>query len=234
MSEEEKKIADQARKYIRKNRKAVLFRAFADDADYVADTAPVTVFMAGSPGAGKTEISRELVKQFKTKAVHIDADEIRKMLPGYTGTNAHLFQAAASIGVDELYIRCLSRGFNVVVDGTFAHLQTDQNIRKSFAKDRKVVIYFIYQDPVVAWDFTRKREVVEQRKITKDMFVKGYCLSRSNVAEAKAKFGDRIELNLIIKNLTNDAIGNFYQNISSLDMYIPNMYTESELYAKLP
>lgn len=120
-----------------------------------------------------------------------------------------------------------------MVDGTFAHQKTDQNIRKSLVKNRKVVIYFIYQDPIVAWDFTRKREVVEQRKITKDMFVKGYCISRSNVTEAKAKFGDRIELNLIVKNLTNDAIGNFYQNIPSLDMHIPNMYTESELEAKL-
>lgn len=228
--EEEEGIKTTAQRFIRKN-KEVLFKRFADDALYKTDVTPVTVFMAGSPGAGKTEVSVELVKQFTTPAVRIDADEIRAMCEGYTGANAHLFQSAASTGVDELYRHCLLHGYNVVVDGTFAHSKTILNIERSLAAKRKVAIYFVYQDPQVAWDFTKKREVVEHRRITNDTFIRGYTLSRLNVNAAKAHFGDNIELNLIIKNLTNDAVGEFHKNISSIDFYLKKIYTEDELHS---
>lgn len=228
--DEEEKLKKEAQKFIRTHMD-VLFRKFADDAVYKPDSFPVTVFMAGAPGAGKTEISQSLVVQFTSQAVRIDADEIRALCKGYTGANAHLFQLAASIGVDELYSHCLDRGFNLVVDGTFAHGKTISNIERSLSKKRKAVIYFVYQDPQVAWDFTKKREVVEQRRITKESFIKGYTMSRTNVNDAKVRFGEHIELNLIIKNLTNDAVSSIYKNIPSVDLYLPKIYTQDELSA---
>ncbi len=225
---EEERIKTGAQKFIRKNT-GLLFKKFADEAVYKPDSTPVTVFMAGSPGAGKTEVSIGLVEQFASPAVRIDADEIRVLCEGYTGTNAHLFQSAASIGVEELYNFSLKKRFNVVFDGTFAHKKTISNIEKSLAEGRKVVIYFVYQDPQVAWDFTKKREVVEQRKITKETFIRGYCMSRMNVNDAKAHFGEGVELNLIVKNLSNDMVSALHINIPSVDLYIEKIYTEEEL-----
>lgn len=225
---DDEEVRKTAQKFIQNNR-ALLIDTFASDSVYKPDDFPVTVFMAGSPGAGKTEVSIELVKHFTSPAVRIDADEIRKLCEGYTGMNAHLFQSAASIGVEILYNYCLDQKLNMVVDGTFAHQKTISNIEKSLARGRKVIIYFVYQEPQVAWDFTRKREGVEQRRITKETFIKGYCLSRANVNDAKAQFGDQVELNLLVKNLTNDAVSAIYKNIPAVDSYLKKIYTENEL-----
>ena len=143
---DDEEVRKTAQKFIQKN-SVLLINTFASDSVYKPDDFPVTVFMAGSPGAGKTEVSIELVNQFTSPAVRIDADEIRKLCEGYTGTNAHLFQSAASIGVDILYSYCLDQKLNMVVDGTFAHQKTASNVEKSLARGRKVIVYFVYQDP---------------------------------------------------------------------------------------
>lgn len=217
-----------AQKFIQNNR-ALLVDRFANSSIYKPDDFPVTVFMAGSPGAGKTEVSVELVKQFTSPAVRIDADEIRKLCDGYTGKNAHLFQSAASIGVETLYNHCLDQKLNMVVDGTFAHQKTTSNIEKSLVCGRKVIIYFVYQDPHIAWDFTKKREGVEERRITKETFIKGYFMSRDNVNAAKAQFGDQLELNVLVKSFTNDNVSAIHKNIQTVDLYLEKLYTRDEL-----
>lgn len=225
---EDEEIRKAAQRFIQHS-KALLVDRFAASSTHKPDDFPVSVFMAGSPGAGKTEVSIELVKQFMSPAVRIDADEIRKLCDGYTGENAHLFQSAASIGVETLYNYCLDQRLNMVVDGTFAHQKTTANIEKSLTRGRKVIIYFVYQDPIVAWDFTKKRERVEERRVTKETFIRGYFLSRANVNAAKAQFGNRIELNLLVKNLTNDNVSAIHGNIQSVDLYLEKLYTEDEI-----
>ncbi len=226
MNDEE--IRKAAQKFIQHNG-ALLVNTFANNTAHKPDDFPVTVFMAGSPGAGKTEVSVELVKQFTSPAVRIDADEIRKLCDSYTGENSHLFQSASSIGVEILYNHCLEQKLNMVVDGTFAHQKTTSNIERSLTFGRKVIIYFVYQDPQVAWDFTKKREAVEQRRITKETFIKGYFLSRANVNAAKAQFGGKVELNLLVKNITNDNVSAIHKNIPTIDVYLEKLYTENEL-----
>jgi len=59
----------------------------------------VSVFMAGSPGAGKTETSKSIISQFTKEhgvdVVHIDNDELRKEFDEYQGLNSPLFQTPA-------------------------------------------------------------------------------------------------------------------------------------------
>lgn len=49
----------------------------------------VSVFMAGSPDAGKTETARSMISQFKkehgVEVVHIENDELRKEFEDYNG-----------------------------------------------------------------------------------------------------------------------------------------------------
>jgi len=92
-----------------KSHRQLLFDTFCAECKKVNN--PISVFMAGSPGAGKTEVSIGLIDEFDDRPVRIDADEIRMLCPNYNGTNAHLFQKAASKGVDLLYDFTLAKKY---------------------------------------------------------------------------------------------------------------------------
>src|SRR3989344_6924175 len=102
MTEEELIIKTASFEFIKKNQKELIAK-FASPNIYHPVENPISLFMAGSPGAGKTEISKSFVKKFKDLPVRIDADDIRPLCPGYIGSNAHLFQKAANKGVNILY-----------------------------------------------------------------------------------------------------------------------------------
>lgn len=227
MNDEELKLSEGAFRWIKINRKEVI-QKFADTTEYAADALPTTLFMAGSPGAGKTEISKRLVPRFKQKPIRIDADEIRTLCPGYAGNNAHVFQEAATKGVHVLYDYALKNKINVIFDGTFAYNGALQNIKRSLDHGRKVEIFFVYQDPLQAWDFTKKREALEQRRVSKEVFIDSFFKARENVNKAKTIFGPNIELNLIIKDFEKD-LEQLEINIENIDRYIKKSYTKNEL-----
>lgn len=62
------------------------------------------MFMAGSPGAGKTETARNMMKNFRdeygVELVHIENDELRKEFEDYNGMNSPLFQRPATLLVE--------------------------------------------------------------------------------------------------------------------------------------
>ena len=57
------------------------------------------IFMAGSPGAGKTEAAQTLTVLNSNLCV-IDADKFRVLFPGYVGNNSDEFQRGSSLLVD--------------------------------------------------------------------------------------------------------------------------------------
>ncbi|MFA6006415.1 MAG: zeta toxin family protein [Candidatus Paceibacterota bacterium] len=205
-----------------------LVRRFASLDEYQTDVKLITIFMAGSPGAGKTEVARRLAEKFIKKPILIDADEIRKLCPGYNGTNAHIFQRAANKGVNTLYDYVLHKSLNAIVDGTFAYADSTKNITRSLERNRKVEIYFVYQEPFQAWEFTKKRETLEGRRVSKETFIRGFFMAQENVNKAKADFGNKIELNLVIKNNDN-AIESLELNIDKIDYFLATKYTKEQL-----
>jgi len=227
MTDEELKLSEEAFLWIKINRKR-LIEKFAGVAGYVADVFPTTVFMAGSPGAGKTEISKRFVPRFKQKPIRIDADEMRVICPGYLGSNAHVFQRAATKGVHILYTHALKNNINIIMDGTFAYIGAMENIKRSLDYGRKVEIFFVYQDPLQAWDFTKKREALEQRRVSKEVFIEASFRAMENVNKAKETFGSKIELNLIMKDFEKD-LEQLEINIENIDRYIKKDYTKDKL-----
>lgn len=215
--------------WVKANRRAII-DTFCNPAECIPDKIPITLFMAGSPGAGKTEVSKQLIRRFTQKPVRIDADEIRGLCPGYTGADAYVFQEAATKGVHILYDHALECGINIILDGTFAYKSALENIQRSLTRGRKVEVYFIYQDPVQAWEFTKKREVIEHRSVSKEVFIKSFLLARENVNAAKVKFGAQLELNLLIKDFEKD-FEQLELNIERIDPYLRHMYSEDELVA---
>ncbi len=220
-------LSEEAFEWIKGNHKLVIEK-FVDSSLHVVDSKPVTLFMAGSPGAGKSEIAIRLAEKFKAKPVIIDADEIRKICKGYTGSNAHIFQKAASRGVHILYEYVLKNNLNVILDGTFAYTEWQRNIERSIKRGRKVELYYVYQEPIEAWNFTKAREVMENRRVSKEVFIKAFIKSRENANEAKKYFGDKLEMHLIIKNNSNH-IERFELNIANIDYFIKKQYDINEL-----
>lgn len=228
MSDDNQKLIEEAEAFIKEHKKNLIAR-FADPEKYHSVDHPISLFMAGSPGAGKTEVSKRLIEQFVDNTpVRIDADDIRGMFPNYTGVNSHIFQSACTTGVNKLLDYALNHNLNVILDGTFAYERAMENIERSLKRDRRVIIYYLFQDPVIAWKFTKIREETEGRRVSKEVFIHSFLRARENVNEAKAHFGEKIELNMIIKDFTNN-FEKVFPNIGSIDKYLPKVYTINEL-----
>jgi predicted ABC-type ATPase len=228
MSDEEQKLIKEAESYIKEHKDELITR-FADPKVYYFNSNPISLFMAGSPGAGKTEVSKRLIELFTGNLpVRIDADDIRVIFPNYSGANSHIFQSACTIGVNKLFDYVLYNNINAILDGTFAYERAMENIERSLKHNRLVIIYYLFQDPMVAWTFTKAREEKEGRRVSKEVFIHSFVRARENVSMAKTHFGDRVELNLIIKDFTRN-IEQLFDNIDCVDKYLPKVYTKEEL-----
>lgn len=219
---------DRAHKYI-KSHQQELVKKFADPEIYKPDSAPISLFMAGSAGAGKTETSKRLIETFQSKPVRIDADVIREFVPGYNGVKAYLFQRAANKGVNVLFSHALHHNINLILDGTFAYGGVMQNIERSLRHNRKVVIYYVFQSPQKAWEMVLAREAIEHRRVSKEIFIHSFVTARKNVDMIKNTFSSHVQLNLIIKDFDSRK-ETVELGISSVDQYLPKAYTEDELY----
>lgn len=226
-------IESLARDYILSH-KVELIRKFANLDEFPPVNNPQSFFMAGSPGAGKTEYSKAFINKLCSdnsdlRIVRIDADEIRDFIPYFNGANSELIQSAAALGVEKLFDYCQKHNQNLLLDGTFAKGDKSiNNIKRAIARGRKVGIIYIYQDPLIAWDFTQKREKVEGRVVPKEAFVKAFFKAKKNVQIAKELFGSKVNLDLVINNADND-IEKYYINIDNIDRYIKVTYTGQEL-----
>jgi len=226
--EDDQRLIEAAETYI-KEHKHELIERFADPKIYLPVGKPVSLFMAGSPGAGKTESSKRLIEATSgPPPVRIDADDIRTIFPNYNGTNSHIFQRACTIGVNKLFDYVLHNNINAILDGTFAYGKAMENIERSLKHNRIVIIYYLFQDPAVAWHFTQVREAKEGRRVSKEVFISSFLKARENVVQAKTQFGDKVELKLVIKDFIKD-FEKLYEHVERLDNYLPKVYTKEEL-----
>lgn len=230
-------ISDDARQYV-KDHKRQLCEKFASLNDFPPVENPSSYFMAGSPGAGKTEYSKSLIellhkKEPNRKIVRIDADEIRDWLPHYDHKNAIEVQGAAALGVEKLLDCVLHNGQDFILDATMADYEKSyKNIYRSLQKKRKVAVIYIYQDPFIAWDFTKKRETLEGRRVPKETFIKAFFAAKINVSKLKDAFGGNIQLWLIIQDL-KQGVEKTYFNVDNIDSYLKIKYTPQDLEGRL-
>ncbi|MCK4553434.1 zeta toxin family protein [Candidatus Parcubacteria bacterium] len=221
------KDSEDAKRFIKKN-KSLLFEKFASDKIYKPNENPISLFMAGSPGAGKTEYSKRFIEKFDSDMARIDADDIREIIPQYNGANSYVVQGAASIAVDILYSYTLKNKYNLLLDGTFAKFDiVYRNIERSINKNREVIICYVYQDPIVAWEFTKKREKIEGRMVPKKAFIEAFINSRKNVIKIKSIFKDKVKVYLIIKNYNNNIKESYFDVY--IDSYLKIKYSEEKL-----
>ncbi len=223
-----------------KNNSSILIEAIAGKYHDEAE-GRVSVFMAGAPGAGKTEFSRCLIRDRfgldTTLIVRIDPDEIRMKIPTYIQGKAELFNRATIKGVDILVDHCFDRKFDksFLLDGTLSNVEVARkNINRALDRGRKILIYFVYKDPVLAWDFTQKREKIEGRNIPKESFVNQYFGSIETINLLKSEYGKKIQIDLVqlaTPNADTPHINDykFEFNINNVDGYIKTRYSKSTL-----
>lgn len=229
MSDED--IEFKAKEFARRNKKAIAKR-LTDKAKHPPEKDPVSVFMAGSPGAGKTESSLELLAVLSDNGqgvLRIDPDELREEFEDYTGANAWLFQGAVSIIVDRMLDLALDQKQSFLLDGTFARYDlAEKNIARSVKRNRFVQILFVYQDPRLAWGFVQAREAVEGRRIPKESFINQYFEARNVVNQIKIKFGRDVHIDLLVKE--NDCSMKYYKaNVDRIDSHVPEKYNPESL-----
>lgn len=235
MTEEELKISEEAIVYVKKHQKEIVAK-FADISMYPADTSPVYIIMAGSPGAGKTEFSKRLLEQFENsekRIARIDPDEFRPLLPGYDGSNSFLFQGAISIVTDKILDKLFSQNQSFILDGTCSHYGSAfKNIQRSLGHNRFVYLFFVYQNPVTAWEVTQKRELKEGRNISKDVFIEEFISAQETVMKLKEEFKNQLLLNFVYKDVSSEII-DVYSGIDSIYDKLPECFTKDELYSIL-
>lgn len=225
----DEKVHAEAVKFIKTHKKELIGR-FAGDELYPQEKRPFSIFMAGSPGAGKTEFSRRFLKVNKLNMVRIDADEVKEFIPQYDKKNSSDVQGASSLGVEKLYDYVLKAKKSAILDGTFAdYKKAKSNIERSLDHGRHISVFYVYQDPIVAWKFTKAREAIEGRRVPKNVFIDSLFSAKENANRLKQEFGKDLHLYVIVKNLDDAADEETYVEVDSVDQYVTINYSKQAL-----
>jgi UDP-N-acetylglucosamine kinase len=216
MTPEDRQINENAMVWARANKKAFA-KAIADPAKYPAELCPASVFMAGSPGAGKTEVSKALVHNLGGNILRVDPDEFRIVIPGYSGANSWLFQGAISVLAGKVIDLALEQKQSLLLDGTFSHLgHATTNVERALHKSRDVLVIYVYQEPLQAWDFVQAREALEGRRIPADKFIEQLFGARDVLNALKVKFGNLVRIDVIYKDIDGKS-RRYDANVNEVD-----------------
>lgn len=224
---------EDALKYIKRgaNQKE-LWKRFS--ADLQMEDLPFTYFMAGAPGSGKTEIVKTYLSEVFSNCVIADADEIRMMIPQYDGRNAYKIQKAASKGVDILYDKALKYNYSIIIDGTFAlnYEKCRTNIKRSLDRKRQVIMFYLYSNPRVAWEYSKIREYKTGRRIKMGVFIDCFFQCRENIDRIKEEFGEKVYL-VGMKSNYKKGFADIRLNMRAVDEIQEIRYTRWSLLLRL-
>ena len=219
--------------FARKNKKNIVNEYFRKYPYEVSDN-PSGIFMAGLPGAGKTEFVKRLLGGITPLPVHIDMDEIASSIEGYKPQFAHLFKGGANIILERVLDHSINKKINFILDGTFGHDKAISNVERSLVPKHgfKVRIYYIFQDPIIAWKNTVAREKIEQRKIDADGFIETYFRLRENIEYIFNNLQSQVPITVVMKNkdLTD---GKVLVNPASIKEFTRSKLTKKELLDKI-
>lgn len=191
---------------------------------------PAAFFMAGLPGAGKTEFTKNLVSELELKTVRIDMDEIASQIDTYDPMYADAFREAATDLLNAVYDKTLSRRVDFIMDGTFRSDNSIKNVIRALNKNYIIKVFFISQEPAIAWGFTRAREKVEKRAIDRAGFIQSYFDIYENIKKLDGINHPNLTIDLVVKNETNE-VGEWHRNISitDIDGLVNTRYNKQEL-----
>lgn len=191
---------------------------------------PAAFFMAGLPGAGKTEFTENLVDSLGLPVVRIDMDQIATQIDGYKPEQAHAFREAATDIMNAVFDRVKHQKVDFIMDGTFRSDKAIRNVQHVLDKGYTVKVFYLHQEPDKAWEFTRAREKIEKRAINSTGFIESYYEIRENIIRLSGLGLVNVTLDIVIKN-KNNKVGEWYTNVtaSQIDDLIGVSYNKEEL-----
>ena len=130
--------------------------------------------------------------------------------------------------VGDVFKRVTDQGYSFLLDGTFALASASKNIKNVLNHSYKVNIYFVFQDPLIAWKFVKIREIKEGRHVPKEVFINAYFMSRHNVIRMKEKFGDLINITILFKDF-HGGISETHEDTDNIRLILPELYTKEFL-----
>jgi len=135
--------------------------------------------------------------------------------------------------VDRIHDLALERSQTFLLDSTLSNLQRARtNVQRSLKRGRAVTIWYVYQSPLVAWDFVQAREEEEGRRILPERFIDQYFAARDVVNALKGEFGAKIAVDLLLKP-NDQTVKLVQQGIESIDTHIPERFSREQLQAAL-
>ena len=162
-----------------------------------------SIFLAGAPGAGKSEFLETILVDLRKDFIVIDIDRYRCMFEGYNGENASDFQKSSVRVADKILKFCFHHHLNFIFDGTFrSYEKVKQNLEQCIHYKRKTMATLIYQEPRISFYYTFLRKLYKTRNVPVEVFIDGFYSSIENIFRAK----DEFEVFLFIASKT-------YQNI---------------------
>lgn len=128
-------------------------------------------FMAGIPGAGKTEFTQNTMREASPELIPIEHDQLVEYIEGYKPEAYYNYRKAGSRLVTRIFNDCLDNEYPFVFDGTLSHENGIRNINKCLKKGYRVVVVYIVQEANAAWELTKARELVKKRAIERKGFI---------------------------------------------------------------
>ena len=131
--------------------------------------------------------------------------------------------------VEKVHDLALDQGQSFLLDGTLSNYDKSRdNVKRSLKKGRVVQLLYVYQEPLLAWNFVQAREEAEGRRILEEDFVNKYFAARDVVNRLKQEFGRDIGVDLLLKN--NDNSNRLYKaGVDQIDHHIPEKYTRADV-----
>jgi len=164
--------------------------------------AKIAIFMAGIPGAGKTEFVRNLKVVKDKEMIVIEHDQLVEHIDGYQAECYYTFRKAGSVLVTKLFDECLRHFYPFIFDGTLSHDTGFKNIEKCLKRGYEVIVIYIHQDVESAWKLTQDRELIKKRAIERSGFVQTCQKIHTNLRKIFATFSshDQFAFWVIEKN----------------------------------
>ena len=134
----------------------------------------IAFFMAGVPGAGKTEFASRLITRGSIhqmlRPTIIEHDGLVEYIPGYKTKSYYHYRRAGNWLVGYLFNFCLKNSYSFIFDGTLSHPTSSKNVQRALDKDYGVFVIYVMQTAEQAWEVTGKRRQISGRPIEKEGF----------------------------------------------------------------
>jgi UDP-N-acetylglucosamine kinase len=174
------------------------------------------LFMAGIPGAGKTEFAENAIKT-NPELIPIEHDRLVEYIDGYKPEEYYKYRKAGSVLVSRILDECLRNGYAFIFDGTLSHERGAKNIQHCLDAGYDVFVVYIAQDATLAWELTKARELVKKRSIERTGFIEACQKINSNLLNIFNKHKDDPKFHFWLidkqgKNNTSQATAIIHDN----------------------